>query len=164
MPGTHQPWWKGARGEWLVVIQAILMAVVFLGPRTLDDSGSAALPLPRACRIAGPILFFVGAALLIAGAIRLGPRLTPLPCPKDDATLVDSGAYRIVRHPMYGGGIVMALGWALWMCSWLTMAYVLALFVFLDLKSRREETWLTEKFPGYREYQKRVCRLIPFLY
>jgi protein-S-isoprenylcysteine O-methyltransferase Ste14 len=38
------------------------------------------------------------------------------------------------------------------------------LFLFLDLKSRREERWLCAKFPDYPAYQRRVRRLIPFVY
>jgi protein-S-isoprenylcysteine O-methyltransferase Ste14 len=164
MPDTRQTWWRGRRGEWLVVCQVVLIAVVFLGPRTLGDAGSVALPWPAVCRTVGPVLMLAGVAFLLAGIIALGPGLTPLPYPKDNAALVDSGPFGLVRHPMYSGGFVLGLGWALWVCSGVTLAYVLVLFVFLDLKSRREERWLAEKFPGYRDYQSRVRRLIPFLY
>jgi protein-S-isoprenylcysteine O-methyltransferase Ste14 len=164
MTDTRQPWWNGSRGEWLVAGQVLLSALVFLGPRTLGDSRPAGLPWPRACRTVGPVLMLAGIALMVAGGIKLGSGLTPLPYPKDDAALVDSGPFGLVRHPMYSGGIILALGWALSMCSWLTVAYALVLFVFLDLKSRREERWLAERFVGYRDYQRRVRRLIPFLY
>jgi protein-S-isoprenylcysteine O-methyltransferase Ste14 len=163
MTDRRQPWWKGSRGEWLVVLQVALMALVFFGPRALGG-WTAELPFPRACRMLGPVLMLAGGALLLAGLIRLGPGLTPLPYPKDNATLVDSGPYGLVRHPMYSGGIGLSIGWALLVCSWLTLAYVVVVFVFLDQKSRREETWLSGRFPGYRDYQRRVRRLIPFLY
>jgi protein-S-isoprenylcysteine O-methyltransferase Ste14 len=65
---------------------------------------------------------------------------------------------------MYSGAIFMAFGWALWVHSWLTLIYAIILFVFFDLKARREEQWLTEKFPRYVIYQKRACKLIPFVY
>jgi protein-S-isoprenylcysteine O-methyltransferase Ste14 len=90
--------------------------------------------------------------------------LTPLPYPKEGATLIQTGPYAVVRHPMYGGGLVLAFGWALLVHSWLTVGYVIVLFVFLDLKSRREESWLKEKFPAYGDYQQRVRKLIPFVY
>lgn len=164
MSDNHERWWKGARGEWLVVVQVVLIALVFLGPRALAGLTPWAFPFPSASAIAGPVLMIAGAALLLAGGIRLGPGLTPLPYPKDGATLVDTGLFALVRHPMYCGGIVLGLGWALHVRSWLTVAYVILLFVFLDFKSRREERWLAEKFPGYRDYQRRVRRLVPFLY
>jgi protein-S-isoprenylcysteine O-methyltransferase Ste14 len=58
----------------------------------------------------------------------------------------------------------MGYGWSLLVQGWLTLAYVTLMFDFLDLKSRREERWLVEKFPAYVQYRKRVRKLIPFIY
>ena len=162
--GNQVRWWKGTRGEWLVVTQVALIALVFFGPRTISGQPVYALPFPGACQIVGGTLMILGGALLLAGLVRLGRGLTPLPYPKDGATLIEKGPFALVRHPMYSGGLVLAFGWALFVRSWLTVGYALALFVFLDLKSRREERWLTERFPTYRGYQERVRRLIPFVY
>ena len=158
------PWWKGAHGEWLVVGQLALIALVFFGPRALPGRPPSVFPLPEVWSVAGSALMVGGGALLVAGLLRLGSGLTPLPFPKDGADLIQTGPYALVRHPMYSGGIVLALGWALHVQGWLTLAYVAALFVFLDLKSRREERWLSEKFPAYGAYQRRVRKLVPFLY
>ncbi len=140
------------------------MALVFFGPRSMGGRPALAFPAAGVCRIAGVILMILGGALLFAGILRLGKGLTPLPYPRDGSALIETGPYALVRHPMYGGGLVLALGWALCVHSWLTVGYVLILFVFLDLKSRREEKWLMEKFPAYAAYRKRVRKLIPFLY
>jgi len=105
-----------------------------------------------------------GGILALAGAFRLGRGLTPLPYPRGRAKLADSGAFALVRHPMYSGGLAVSFGWAIDVQSWLTLGYAVALFILLDLKSRREERWLTEKFPGYTEYRRRVHKLIPFVY
>jgi protein-S-isoprenylcysteine O-methyltransferase Ste14 len=58
----------------------------------------------------------------------------------------------------------MALGWGLWLPGWLTIGYAILLFVFFDVKSRREERLLEAKFPEYAEYRKRVRKLVPFVY
>ncbi len=58
----------------------------------------------------------------------------------------------------------IALGWALLVHGWLTIGYAFALFLFFDVKSRQEEKWLRAKFSGYESYQRRVRKLIPYLY
>jgi protein-S-isoprenylcysteine O-methyltransferase Ste14 len=164
MTTKQPPWWKGARGEWLVVIQIALMALVFFGPATANGWPQRPFPLPMLVSYAGAALIFMGGALFMAGASALGPNLTPLPHPKGEATLVRTGAYRFVRHPIYAGGILLAFGWALLRQGWLTLIYAAVLLVFLDFKSRREERWLIERFPEYRDYRRRVRKLLPFLY
>ena len=162
--GEHKPWWRGARGEWLVVGQVFLIGLVFLGPRTVFDQSTWPFPFPHAFAVVGGVLILVGGVFLLAGLLRLGRGLTPLPYPKDGAEFIQTGPFALVRHPMYSGGLVLALGWALFVQGWLTLGYVLALFVFLDVKSRREEKWLAQKFPAYAAYQQRVRKLIPFVY
>jgi len=105
-----------------------------------------------------------GALLAGAGTLSLGRNLTPLPHPKEGARLVETGAYRLVRHPIYGGIVLLAYGWGLCARSWLPLGYATLVFIFLDLKSRREERWLIEKYSGYAGYRKRTRKLIPFIY
>ena len=154
----------GAHGEWLVVAQVLLIGLVFLGPRTVVGQPAWPFPFPHACLIVGVVLMIVGSLLLVAGLVRLGRGLTPLPYPKDGAELIQTGPFALVRHPMYSGGLILGLGWALYVHAWLTLGYVVLLFVFLDLKSRREEGWLAERFPMYAAYRQRVRKLIPFVY
>ena len=162
--GNQKPWWHGARGEWLVVIQVVLIGLVFFGPRTVAGQPAWPFPFPHVFSIMGGVSMLTGGVLFVSGLVRLGPGLTPLPYPKDGAALVRKGPYAIVRHPIYSGGLILALGWALYIQGWLTLGYVFVLFVFLDMKSRREEKWLMERYPEYAEYQKQVHKLIPFVY
>jgi protein-S-isoprenylcysteine O-methyltransferase Ste14 len=105
-----------------------------------------------------------GSILALAGVLRLGSNLTPLPYPKSDATLVETGPYALVRHPIYSGLILAAFGWALFVHGWLTLSYAIVLLIFFDVKSRIEERWLSEKFTGYAKYRKRIRKLIPWVY
>jgi protein-S-isoprenylcysteine O-methyltransferase Ste14 len=157
-------WWKGTHGEWYVVGQIALAGLVIFGPRLMPGWPAWTFPYTLLGSIAGGVLLLIGGLGIVAGIFRLGTNLTAVPYPKEQGILVETGPYRFVRHPMYSGAILMALGWAFWVHGWLTIGYAVILFVFFDLKARREEQWLKEKFSGYANYQTRVHKLIPFIY
>ena len=157
-------WWRGRRGEWYVVIQLVLFALVAVGPTTWRGWPAWPFPAGRLVSAAGGVLLAAGAALAIAGALKHGAALQALPYPSESGTLIHSGPYRIVRHPSYSGALAAAFGWALWRHGWLTLVYAALLCLLFDAKARREEEWLVEKFPSSAEYQRRVRKLVPFLY
>ena len=157
---TRPPWWKGNRGEWYVVAQFAVFLLIVFGPRGRPWG----YPFAGITTIAGGCLIILGGILTAAGFLSLGVNLSLLPRPPEKGELVETGAYRLVRHPIYSGLFFAALGWGVWLRSWPTIGYALILFVVLDLKARREERWLKEKFPGYDRYSKRVRRLLPFIY
>ena len=66
---------------------------------------------------------------------------------------------------MYGGGILITFGWTIVFASIIGLAFTVALTLLLDLKARREELWLTDRFSGYEAYRQRTRRkLLPFIY
>jgi protein-S-isoprenylcysteine O-methyltransferase Ste14 len=160
----RQPWWKGARGEWYVVAQFILIGLILAASVWLTPDRSWPAPWHGLATGAGLLLGAAGLALSLAGLAALGRNLTALPHPKDDAELVEAGAYRLVRHPIYSGLVLGALGWSLLLHSPPALLLSLGLLVLFDLKSRREERFLARRFPGYASYQRRVKKLIPFVY
>lgn len=164
MTDQPAPWWHGTRGEWYVVAQGALLALVALGPRQWAGVPTWPAEWSGVSTMVGVALMAGGGLFGALGGAHLGRNLTAVPRPKQDANLVDTGAYAWVRHPIYCGLIVAAFGWALWVNSWLTVGYAVVLAIFFDIKARREERWLSEKFPGYAAYQRRVKKLIPFVY
>lgn len=161
---SRHAWWKNSRGEWYVIFQFVLFALIAFGPDSLNIHLALPDPGQAAALGIGLALGMVGLGLALAGLWWLGDNLSVLPHPKDGASLVQSGPYRLVRHPIYSGLIVGAMGWALIHLSVITLAYAALLFVFFDFKSRREERWLLKEFPDYAAYQTRVHKLIPFIY
>jgi len=161
---SKPPWWKGKRGEWYVVAQVFVFSLVVLGPRTLPGLPAWPVAVASVSSVLGVALLIVGAILSLVALLRLGDSLSVLPYPLDDSNLVESGPYRIVRHPIYSGILMGSLGWAFWVHGWLTLVYVVGVFIFVDAKSRLEERWLCSKFPAYAEYQTRVHKLIPWVY
>jgi protein-S-isoprenylcysteine O-methyltransferase Ste14 len=151
----------GPRGEGWVVIQFVLLALVgvsgLAGPAW---DGSARL----VTSVLGATLVAIGLVLSARGLTDLRDALTPLPHPRDGASLVDTGTYRLVRHPIYGGIVIGATGYGLVMAAPLALAGAGVLLLFFRLKSGREEVWLAERYPGYPAYRARTRRMIPFVY
>jgi protein-S-isoprenylcysteine O-methyltransferase Ste14 len=151
----------GPRGEGWFLIQVVLLGAIALAG-TLAPSWSG---LPRAVGVAvGAALIGGGGLLTVRGVLDLGGNLTPFPRPRKGARLVDTGAYRLVRHPIYGGLVLGALGWGLLTASVAALVGAAVLLAFFDLKSRREEAWLLEQLEGYDRYRSRTRRLLPWLY
>lgn len=161
---TWEGWRQGQRGEYWVVTQFLLLLAFVLLP-IYQPSG---LHLPfYALYIALPITFileFAAALLVVRGLSDLGQSLTPLPYPRQDGELVQSGVYGVVRHPIYSGIILAALGWAILQVSVLHLLGAIALFLFFNAKAGQEENWLSEKYPDYAEYRQHVKKLIPWIY
>lgn len=162
---TGSGWRSGERGEYLVLLQGVLfLGFLFLPVYRPTEwaISSQTLFYLRSCLAA---LMFLGASVLILkGLLDLGSNLTPLPYPKNEGTLVQSGVYGIVRHPLYGGLIFAAFGWAIFQLSFSHLLASAIVFIFFDVKARREEAWLKQKYPEYSEYQQRVKKLIPGFY
>jgi protein-S-isoprenylcysteine O-methyltransferase Ste14 len=113
---------------------------------------------------AGLPLIPLGVGLVSAGILGLRRQLTAYPRPVPGGRLIKDGVFGLVRHPMYGGLLIAALGWGLVMASPMALAGAIVLGVFFDLKSRREEAWLAEQFAGYAAYRRHTRRLFPWLY
>lgn len=116
-------------------------------------------------QIIGVILTIIGAGILIIAMKNLGDSLAAVVSPKKEAHLVTSGMYGIVRHPIYTGIILLAIGWSIFWGSILSLLFSIILMVFFDIKSRKEEQLLIEKYPDYTQYKMRVRKkMIPFIY
>ncbi len=149
----------GSRGEGWVIGQFVIGAAILIA------TFFTRIEMPLWLQYLGGALLVGGGVIAFAGLLRLNGNLSPYPKPKDgEHTLVTSGVYHIVRHPIYSGIAIGALGWTLWWGTLLGIALAGALFIWFDLKARREEKWLVEKYPAYAAYQTRVKKLIPFLY
>lgn len=106
-------------------------------------------------------LMIAGALVTGWGARSLGRNLTPGTEPLSSATLVTSGAYAHVRHPIYGGIVLLLAGytlaWSNWtlalLVGWLSLQY-------FEAKARAEERWLLQRFPAYAGYMRHVRRRV----
>ncbi|HEY9648338.1 MAG TPA: isoprenylcysteine carboxylmethyltransferase family protein [Chroococcidiopsis sp.] len=158
-------WRDGQRGEYWVVAQGLLLLGFVLLPVYRPAAIAPLLADIAGWTLAIAIALGVVAALFLGkGLFDLGQSLTPLPYPREDGQLVESGVYGIVRHPIYSGVLFGAIAWAVYTISLSHALAAIALLIFFDAKARREESWLAEKYPNYEAYRQRVKRLIPWLY
>ena len=107
------------------------------------------------------LLFAPGCTLFVRSVRSLGKSLTPDPVPKSKATLVTSGVYAWVRHPIYTAVIMMSFGWSFFFYSKILLVLSALLFLVLNSKASFEELFLRCKFPEYQLYSENVGRLIP---
>jgi protein-S-isoprenylcysteine O-methyltransferase Ste14 len=82
-----------------------------------------------------------------------------------EQTVISSGPYALVRHPMYAGVLVMASGVPLALGSWWGMLFLAIVLPGLVLRILDEEKLLKKELPGYGEYLQKVrYRLVPYLW
>jgi protein-S-isoprenylcysteine O-methyltransferase Ste14 len=139
-----------SRGGHWVVAQFLLMAAILL-------LGAFPPVWPCWVRIAGVPLILGGIGFGIRAGRTLGSALTPYPLPSEQATLVERGPYGLVRHPIYVAGLLVFLGYGL-LTSVPATAAVALLAVLWHFKAGVEERHLSERFPGYDDYRRRVRR------
>ena len=84
---------------------------------------------------------------------------------QEGQTVIDTGLYGIVRHPMYTATILMSLAIPLVLGSWISFLPMLLYPVIIIRRIHGEEALLEEGLPGYREYKQKVrWRLIPYIW
>ena len=118
---------------------------------------------PTWVSLSGLIFVAAGAAWFALGLRTLGWNLTVFPRPKPGGVLVQHGVYRYARHPIYGGGLLMFVGFGLISSVPALAATTLLAYIWFR-KSQKEEWLLAERFPAYSEYRRRVRgRFLPWL-
>jgi protein-S-isoprenylcysteine O-methyltransferase Ste14 len=83
----------------------------------------------------------------------------------DGQSVISTGPYALVRHPMYMGALVLLLGIPIALGSWWGMLAVIPITLVLAWRLRDEEKFLSKNLAGYPAYQEKVkYRLIPFIW
>jgi protein-S-isoprenylcysteine O-methyltransferase Ste14 len=80
-------------------------------------------------------------------------------------TVISTGPYAIVRHPMYVAAVIMSVGVPLALASWWGLLTVVGVIAALVWRILDEEKLLRSDLPGYTEYTRHVrYRLMPFVW
>ena len=120
--------------------------------------------VPTAVSVIASVLFLL-AYLLYAEVMRENAYLSRTIRVEEGQTVVDTGLYGIVRHPMYSATLLLFLAMPLILGSW----YALIIFAFypaiIILRLKDEEELLSRELRGYSEYKQKVkYRLLPFIW
>ncbi len=120
--------------------------------------------MPLSVTIIASVLFLL-AYVLYAEVMRENAYLSRTIKVEEGQTVVDTGLYAIVRHPMYMVTILLFLMIPIVLGSW----YALIAFSFypaiIIVRLKDEEDLLTRELPGYAEYKQKVkYRIIPFIW
>jgi protein-S-isoprenylcysteine O-methyltransferase Ste14 len=159
----HQPWADR-------LILAAFMATGFVGVpavAALDAFHWRMLPSPPLVLAGVGLGLFALGWTIIAVALWANPFAVTVVRLQNERqhTVVDTGIYSVVRHPMYAGNPAVNVGLSLWLGSYAAVLFAAIPLGLLVVRIRLEERFLLRELPGYREYAARVpYRLLPGLW
>lgn len=155
---------KEAEGEQRTVI--MLSGIMFLAGFVLAGLRVRLCwsELPAWVVLSASLLFLVGYGLF-AFVLKQNAYLSRTIRVEDGQTVVDTGLYGIVRHPMYTATLLMFLAMPLILNSWQALLVFLIYPLLIVKRIRNEEVVLCRELEGYEAYRRKVkYRLIPFLW
>jgi protein-S-isoprenylcysteine O-methyltransferase Ste14 len=146
-------------------VVANLSAFGLFFPSLLIFSGSSEASMALPLALSGCLLALAGAALVLGSRAALGPAWSFVPKADQGTSLVTTGPYRLVRHPIYLGLALLAMGEALAFGSWPALMIVLSGIVpTFAWRARAEEKLLSRTFgERYAVYRQRTKMIIPHL-
>lgn len=145
----------------LIPLMLVPLIAYILNPAWLPWTS---LPVPVALRCLGAGLLCLGAAILLAVFRSLGSNTSRHARVRRNATLVTSGPYRWVQHPLYSTAFLMWVAVFLMTARWPIALGLVLLAPMLRWRIRAEESNLLDRFGAqYREYVRRTPRFIPRL-
>ncbi|MDP5171194.1 MAG: isoprenylcysteine carboxylmethyltransferase family protein [Bacteroidia bacterium] len=147
-----------ARKDGIFVGIQLLLFVIYCIPVAV-----ASVDIHDFVKYAGLVLGICGLLIIALAILQLNRNLTPFPTPKENGTLIQTGLYKVVRHPIYSGIILGAIGFGVALSSGWKIGIGSALWLLFFVKSTYEEKLLTTQYPDYEDYQQRTGRFFPFL-
>ncbi len=151
----------------LVISGEFLLGAALLFWRRLSFGwlGLSLLPPGGATGVSGTMVCGAGLLLALGARWTLGANWSGEVAIKERHELIQQGPYRLVRHPIYAGVLLMVLGTAIVLDE---LRGFLAIAFFLGsvaLRIHAEEIVLTQQFPQeFPQYKKRTRLLIPWLF
>jgi protein-S-isoprenylcysteine O-methyltransferase Ste14 len=146
-----------------MVAHFIALGLLFLS--LLISSSSPAGFIALLLALSGSLLALAGAALVVICHGELGPAWSFAPKADQSTGLITSGPYRLVRHPIYLGVTLLALGQAVAFGNGPALfVAVVGIIPTLAWRARAEEKLLSRAFgESYEVYRQRTKMIVPFI-
>lgn len=150
----------GSRGEGWIGIQTLGIVAVLVGGYLIPSEWTGTLR--AAGLLVGGVLAVAGIGLFTWGSAHLGRLFSIWVAPRPNGHVVTTGPYRLVRHPVCAGQVLIAFGYALMRGSLGAIGLALVYLAVVCIKVTREEAWLSATYPDYATFARRTRhRLIP---
>ncbi len=161
---VSQPDQKGWDKVFFVLLQVVFLAWLVLMP--LDAVRWHWSQLPAWLQVGGAMILVSSFPLFVL-TFRENSFLSAMVRIQQDRgqTVVSTGPYHYVRHPMYATSLLFLVGTALLLGSWYGLCLELIIVVGIALRAVQEERTLRAELPGYEEYMAQVkYRFIPYVW
>ncbi|MEM9804849.1 MAG: protein-S-isoprenylcysteine O-methyltransferase [Cyanobacteria bacterium P01_D01_bin.56] len=122
--------------------------------------------LPVWANVLGIIAFAIALYLFWRSHHDLGKNWSPTLQVREDHTLITSGIYQTIRHPMYTAIWLWVIAQGLLLTNWIAgLSGIITFGTLYFLRVGNEEKMMLDQFDGqYQEYRQRTKRLVPYLF
>lgn len=148
---------KSAKDIGFVAGQLILFVMLAYPPFSIG------ILSPSWVKFIGLGFMLVGGLIILVAILQLNTNLSPFPSPKESGTLIQTGLYRYLRHPIYSGILLGGIGWSLFSAHGGRLLVVGLLWMLFYFKARYEEGLLLKQFDTYSAYMKKSGMFVPKL-
>jgi protein-S-isoprenylcysteine O-methyltransferase Ste14 len=146
------------------LVLTIVVVLLLRWSIRLIQLNRAVLPHNLATGLLADLFALVGLFIALWARAALGGNWSARVTLKENHELIQHGPYRLVRHPIYSGLLLMILGTAILAGQASGFVALAICFCGFWLKLRQEEALLTRHLPGYEQYKRRTKALVPFIF
>ena len=151
------------------MVQKIVISIAFLSLAAMLvlsalDHRFGWSSVPAAVSVLGDVLVAIGLGIAMLVVIQIGYAAATVRV-ESEQTVVSTGLYGVVRHPMYVGNVILMVGVPLALGSYWGLLLVIPGVFVLATRIVDEEKALEQELNGYREYTQKVhYRLVPYVW
>jgi protein-S-isoprenylcysteine O-methyltransferase Ste14 len=146
----------------ILLIEVVGFVLLFRHDAGIGFLGTRFMHRTLASAIVGSVLTWMGIGLAIWARYHLAEYWSARITIKEDHQLIRTGPYARLRHPIYSGLILAAIGSAVVIDQWRCVLGVCLVLTGYCIKAKKEEAMLSQQFgDAFRDHQKRAGFLIP---